>query len=98
MCGGIEYIDDDKLCHFKRGEEKSFIETNYVPGLINMYFTNYIENESDEAICGYSDNVGRNDIVVLKNSCATNGSSLPHELGHFFSLLHTHGANNNKKT
>ena len=98
LCGGIEYIDDDKLCHFKRGEEKSFIETNYVPGLINMYFTNYIENESDEAICGYSDNVGRNDIVVLKNSCATNGSSLPHELGHFFSLLHTHGADNNKKT
>ena len=26
LCGGIEYIDDDKLCHFKRGEEKSFID------------------------------------------------------------------------
>ncbi len=98
ICDGVEYIDDDKLCHFKRGEEKNFTETNYVPGLINMYFTNYIENESNESICGYSDNVGRNDMVMMKNSCATNESSLPHELGHFFSLLHTHGADNNELT
>lgn len=98
LCDGVEYIDDDKLCHFKRGDEKSFTDTNYVPGLINMYFTNYIENESNESICGYSDNVGRNDMVVMKNSCATNGSSLSHELGHFFSLLHTHGADNDKIT
>ena len=98
ICDGIEYIDDDALCHFKRGDEKSFTDTHYVPGLINMYFTNYIENESKESICGYSDNIGRNDIVVMKNNCATNGSSLPHELGHFFSLLHTHGADNNSQT
>ena len=98
LCDGVEYIDDDKLSHFKRGDEKSFIETNYVPGLINMYFTDYIENDSNEAICGYSDNVGRNDIVVMKNSCATNGSSLPHEFGHFFSLLHTHGPDNDSMT
>ena len=98
LCDGIEYIDNDNLGHFKRGEEKSFIETNYVPGLINMYFTDNIENESNESICGYSDNVGRNDMVVMKNSCATNGSSLPHELGHFFSLLHTHGADNDTIT
>ncbi|PWH81529.1 hypothetical protein DIS18_14720 [Algibacter marinivivus] len=98
MCDGVEYINDDKLCHFQRGDEKSFTETHYVPGLINMYFTDYIENESNQSICGYSDNVGRNDIVVMKNNCATNGSSLPHELGHFFSLLHTHGADNNQMT
>lgn len=98
MCDGVEYINDDKLCHFQRGDEKSFTETHYVPGLINMYFTDYIENESNQSICGYSDNIGRNDIVVMKNNCATNGSSLPHELGHFFSLLHTHGADNNQMT
>ena len=98
LCSDVEYIDDDKLCHFKRGDEKSLTETNYVSGLINMYFTDYIENESNESICGYSDNVGRNDMVVMKNNCATNGSSLAHELGHFFSLLHTHGADNNNMT
>ncbi|WP_298497988.1 T9SS type A sorting domain-containing protein [uncultured Algibacter sp.] len=94
MCDGVQYIDDDKLCQFKRGDEKGFTETNYTPGLINIYFTSNIENEANENICGYSDNVGRNDVVVMNNSCALNGSSLPHELGHFFSLLHTHGADN----
>ena len=98
VCDGVEYIDDDNLRHFKRGEESSFIESNYVPGLINIYFTDYIENEFGESICGYSDNIGRNDMVVMKSSCATNASSLPHELGHFFSLLHTHGADNDTMT
>ena len=98
LCDGVQYIDDDNLCHFKKGNEKDIIESNYVPGLLNLYFTDYIENESSEAICGYSDNVGRNDFVVMRNSCATNASSLPHEIGHFFSLLHTHGADNNGTT
>ena len=98
ICDGIEYIDDDSFINFKRGDEKNITETNYVPGLINMYFTDNLQNESNESICGYSDNVGRNDTVVLKSSCAVNGSSLPHELGHFFSLLHTHGADNNDLT
>ncbi len=94
MCDGIQYIDDDSLGHFKMGDEKSFTESNYVPGLINIYFTNYIENLSNESICGFSDNDGRDDMIVMNNSCALNGSSLAHELGHFFSLLHTHGPAN----
>ena len=94
ICDGVEYIDDSDSARFMKGEEQQFIETNYVPGLINLYFADYIENEFNDAICGFSDNVGRNDVVVLKNSCANNGSSLAHEMGHFFSLLHTHGTNN----
>ncbi|MFV9551543.1 T9SS type A sorting domain-containing protein [Algibacter sp. PT7-4] len=95
ICDGVEYINDDALCSFKKGNESNFIENNYVPGLINMYFINNIKNESNESICGYSDNVGRNDMVFMNNDCALNGSSLPHEIGHFFSLLHTHGPDNN---
>lgn len=91
LCDGINYINDDKLCHFKKGDESSLTETNNVPGLINIYFTDYIENNEEESICGYSDNVARNDVIVMKSSCATNNSSLAHELGHFFSLMHTHG-------
>lgn len=94
ICDGIEYIDDDSFTHLKIGDEKNFTETNYVPGLINIYFTNHIENLSNESICGFSNNVGRDDMIVMNNSCSLNGSSLPHELGHFFSLLHTHGPAN----
>ncbi len=99
LCDGINYIDDDALCHFKKGNESDLKATNYTPGLINIYFTDYLENDSEESICGYSNNVGRNnDIIVMKNSCATNDSSLAHELGHFFSLIHTHGPDNSKMT
>ena len=34
----------------------------------------------------------------MNNSCATNGTSLAHELGHFFSLIHTHGIYNDQLT
>ncbi|WP_303317472.1 T9SS type A sorting domain-containing protein [Flavivirga abyssicola] len=99
LCDGINYIDDDAFCHFKKGNESDLKATNYTAGLINIYFTDYLENTSEESICGYSNNVGRNDdIIVMKNSCATNNSSLPHELGHFFSLVHTHGPDNSKMT
>ncbi|GAA3621933.1 T9SS-dependent choice-of-anchor J family protein [Flavivirga jejuensis] len=99
LCDAINYIDDDGLCHFKKGNESDLKETNYTAGLINIYFIDYLENTSEESICGYSNNVGRhNDIIVIKNSCATNGSSLAHELGHFFSLTHTHGPDSSKMT
>ncbi|WP_345274347.1 T9SS-dependent choice-of-anchor J family protein [Flaviramulus aquimarinus] len=98
LCDGINYIDDDSLYHFKKENENTLTETHYVSGLINIYFTDYIENDSEQSICGYSDNMGRNDLVVINNSCALNNSSLAHELGHFFSLLHTHGPNNDTLT
>lgn len=98
LCDGINYINEDALCDFKKGDEKVLIETNNVNGLINIYFTDSIENSSEEGICGYSDNAGRNDVIVMKTDCATNGSSLAHEMGHFFSLIHTHGPNNTKTT
>jgi len=98
LCDDINYINADALYHFKKGDEKSLIESNNVSGLINIYFTDYIETSSDESICGYADNEGRNDVIVMKNSCVTNGTSLAHEIGHFFSLLHTHGPDDNSTT
>ncbi|MDO7173810.1 T9SS type A sorting domain-containing protein [Mariniflexile sp. AS56] len=92
LCDGINYIDEDSLCHLKKGDEKTLVESNNVAGLINIYFADSIENEKDESICGYADNEGRNDVIVVKNSCVTNDSTLAHEIGHFFSLAHTHGA------
>ncbi|NMH86265.1 T9SS-dependent choice-of-anchor J family protein [Flavivirga algicola] len=99
LCDDINYIDNDAFCHFKKGNESDLKESNYTAGLINIYFTDYLESTSEESICGYSNNIGRhNDIIVMKNSCATNDSSLAHELGHFFSLVHTHGPDNSKMT
>ncbi len=98
LCDGINYIDDSAYCHLKKGEETSITEVNNVPGLINIYFTDYLKNSSNEDICGYSNNIARNDFIIMKNNCATNNSSLAHEIGHFFSLIHTHGPDNDTIT
>ena len=92
----INYIDNDQLCHFKKGNEKSLIEANYVPNTINIYFIDYIENSSGDSVCGYTEE--KNNVIVMKSSCSINDSSLAHEMGHFFSLIHTHGPSNTKLT
>lgn len=98
LCDGINYIDDDKLCHFNKKDESTLTEQYNVAGLINIYFTDNLLNNSNENICGYSNNVARQDVIVMKNDCATNSSSLAHEMGHFFSLMHTHGPKNDTLT
>lgn len=94
----VDYIDNDDYVNFKKGDEEKLSETNYSSGIINMYFTNYIENNSGSSICGYSVNKESSHIIVMKNSCTTNDSTLAHEMGHVFSLLHTHGSSNTKMT
>jgi hypothetical protein len=94
----IDFIDNDDYVNFKKGNEEKLSETHYSSGIINMYFTNYIENDSGSSICGYSVNKDSSHIIVMKNSCTTNDSTLAHEMGHVFSLLHTHGASNTKMT
>lgn len=98
LCDGINYIDNDDLVHVKKGDDGVLTEKYNVSGLINIYFTHNIENASGQSICGYSDNSFRKDVIMLNNYCATNKSSLAHEMGHFFSLIHTHGSDNNEMT
>ena len=89
----IDFINNNDLNQFKKGNEDLLLN-NYSEGIINIYFMDKVLNASEKSICGYNvDDIDKN-IVVLKNSCATNGSSFAHEIGHFFSLLHTHGNTN----
>ncbi len=98
LCDGINYIEDDDLVHVKKGDDTTLTETHNTPGLINIYFSHHIENASNQSICGYSNNTFRNDFIMMSNYCASNISSLAHEMGHFFSLIHTHGPDNNSMT
>ncbi|GGZ80760.1 zinc-dependent metalloprotease [Algibacter mikhailovii] len=95
----INYIDEtNSYDHFIKGDEKNLLETNYAAGIINIYFTNYIENASEQSICGYGINQDNKKLILMKNNCATNNSSLAHEMGHIFSLVHTHGPSSSTLT
>ncbi|WP_158293201.1 zinc-dependent metalloprotease [Tamlana fucoidanivorans] len=94
----INFINQSDYFEFKKGDEKAFISAHYEPNIINIYFINYIENASGNSICGYSINDENKHIIVMKNLCALNDSSLAHEMGHIFSLSHTHGPSNTKLT
>ena len=98
LCDDINYIDSDSFYQFRSSKESSLVNENYKKGVLNIYFSDIILNMSDQSICGYTYNKQDYDIIVIQNDCATNSSSLAHEIGHYFSLIHTHGADNNQLT
>lgn len=98
LADDIEYIDDNHLYHFHSKEESNMLEAHNVSGVVNIYFTDHIENEAQESICGYTQIEKRLDAIIMSNGCVTNDSSLAHELGHLFSLIHTHGVKNDQRT
>jgi len=99
LCDGINYIDDDNYYSFETNEENALTTANNVTGLINIYFTNsVVSSSSGSGLCGYAYFPGGPETILMNNNCATNSSTLSHEMGHFFSLYHTHGTSNSTLT
>ena len=93
----IRYIDSDTYYDFLISEEDALHNAHTENDIINIYFANtvgQIVNGNTINYCGYAYYPGGRDIMFIKNSCASNGSTLTHELGHFFNLPHTHNDNN----
>lgn len=94
LCDGIDYINSDEFYNYTTSQETALTSTNNVNGVINIYFTDSIENDSGGGLCGYAYFPGGPETILMANDCATNGSTLSHEMGHFFALSHTHGNSN----
>lgn len=94
LCDDINYIDNDDYYEYSTAEESALTSTNNVNGVINIYFTNSIVTDSGGGLCGYAYFPGGPETILMANSCTTNGSTLSHEMGHFFALSHTHGNSN----
>jgi hypothetical protein len=90
LCGSINYINSNTYYNFDKSEEDALVASHYVNNALNIYFMGNVTNGSS-GLCGYAHFPWiANDVVVMDNECTLNGSTFVHELGHYFSLLHTH--------
>ena len=99
LCEAINYIDDDVLYDFQTEDQNQMITDNGIDNVVNIYFANSVtSSDSGNALCGYAYFPGGPETILMDNSCTINGSTLAHEIGHFFGLNHTHGPSNSELT
>lgn len=96
--GDINFVDDDDVFDFNADNEGDATVGNTVSGVVNIYFFNSIRL-SGRPLCGYTRFPPSADRVFNVYSCVLNGNTtLEHELGHYFTLYHTHGTTNTGTT
>lgn len=96
-CGNINYINDNDYVTFTKSVDEVLCDFHDKPSTINIYFVpNLVKIVNGEVknLCGYAYNFDIRARVLMDKGCSNNGSTLAHELGHSFSLLHTHSTSN----
>ncbi len=95
VCEETNYIANNQLYNFDY-DDMSILYQNNHSNIMNLYF---VESINDNTIAGYThfpQNSQYYDVIVMDNQATTNNisSTLIHEFGHHFVLLHTHGTSN----
>jgi len=90
----IDYIDDDTYFSIDSSAESDALRgINRVANAINIYFVPEFPDACGRA--SFSPDAVQG--IVMANSCtggSSNPTTYPHELGHYFDLLHTHDTGN----
>ncbi len=96
-CNPINFIYSDTYAYFEQQVDEVICDIVDFPNVLNLYFVPQLIRDNDGQtiqLCGYTYYLGNKNRVIISNQCAANGSSLAHEIGHYFSLLHTHDTTN----
>lgn len=85
--GSIDYIDSDYFYVIPDDESRrdSLRQVNPFPGVVNIYFT-HLDSLAGQSSFSADPVQG----ILIDSAAAKNGSTLAHEMGHYFDLLHTH--------
>jgi PKD repeat protein len=94
--GDINHINSDAFYDFRHADEAAIGQLHDVSNAINMYFANTVSIGSS-GVCGYAYFPGGPNRILIANGCADYGV-ITHELGHYFTLHHTHGRSNSALT
>ena len=102
VCDDVNYIANNTLYDFDTDDQDLLYANNH-SNIMNLYFVESISFGSVNA-CGYTYLPGNTsqyyDVIVMDNQCTNDpiSTTLIHEFGHHFNLLHTHGSSNNELT
>lgn len=99
--GATRNIDNDNmyLNTDTQGEINAICNTDLIPDTLNLYLTNNLRTDDGpdpdnlpDSLCGMGSFTSTSGFqaVIIDFACATNASTVAHEIGHFFNLFHTH--------
>ncbi|MEM9300330.1 MAG: T9SS type A sorting domain-containing protein, partial [Bacteroidota bacterium] len=95
--GDVNIINNDNFFDLDSSEEGELAGPNDVSSVVNMYFSGTLTS-GQASLCGYTRFPPSSDRVFVAAGCATGVGTTAHELGHYFTLYHTHGRTNNGTT
>ncbi len=91
-------IASDNFYNLDSSEENELAASRDLSGVINIYVSENLTS-GGSALCGYTRFPPSTDRVFLAADCADNEfGTTAHELGHYFTLYHTHGKTNTGTT
>ena len=97
--GDVNVIVDDNNYNLDSSNEGAVASPNDISQTINIYFSGTLSSGTS-SLCGYTRFPPSSDRVFVTYDCSVgvNNTTLEHELGHYFTLYHTHGTTNTGTT
>lgn len=100
-CNPPNIITNDEYYDLEQGAETNALTSSYsIDKVMNVFIPGGdLLSSTGGSLCGYAYYPWSGiEHLVVKASCMDNGSTFPHEVGHFFGLYHTHGRTNGMLT